>query len=405
MEFLDVAIIGAGPYGLSIAAHLAKSGIDHRIFGVPMQSWDKSMPKGMALKSDGRSSDLSDPDGTFTLKAFCLNQGYPHHDTQWPIPVEIFTEYGIAFQKRFAAVEQKRLLSLKALTSGFLLGFDDGEFLAARQVVLAMGITPFAHTPAVFQELPNDRLTHSNQHGPISDLAGRRVAVVGGGSSALDLAALLREEGSDVFVTARSVFEFHGRPNPRPLWRRMLRPTSGIGNGWTLRVFSEAPRLFHALPQETRLRLVGRLLGPSGGWFIKDRLRNVEMRAGLAPVSARVLGTGVELRFANSDGGEWRSYADHVIAATGYKIDLRRLAFLPEEMLAGLRRVSGAPALSQRFESSWPGLFFVGPISMNSFGPLVRFVFGTAYTSRTITRGLAQPRRAVYLAQQSPAKA
>src|SRR5665213_655470 len=98
MKFLDVAIIGAGPYGLSIAAHLTKAGIEHRIFGVPMQSWDKSMPKGMALKSDGRSSDLSDPDGTSTLKAFCQSQGYPHHDTQWPIPVEVFTEYGLAFQ-------------------------------------------------------------------------------------------------------------------------------------------------------------------------------------------------------------------------------------------------------------------------------------------------------------------
>ena len=405
MEFLDVAIIGAGPYGLSIAAHLTKAGIGHRIFGVPMQSWDKFMPKGMALKSDGRSSDLSDPDGAFTLKAFCLSQGYPHHDTQWPIPVEVFTEYGLAFQKRFAGVEQKQLVSLKALTPGFLLGFDNGEFLTARQVVLAMGITPFAHTPPIFQDLPADRLSHSNQHGPIAHLAGRRVAVIGGGSSALDLAALLHEQGSDAFVTARSNFEFHGRPNPRPLWRRLLRPGSGIGNGWPLRIFSDAPQLFHALPQETRLRLVGRLLGPSGGWFIKDRLRNVEMRTGFAPVSAKLRGSGVELRFAGPDGGEWRSYADHVIAATGYKIDLKRLAFLPEEMLAGLRRAGGAPALSERFESSWPGLFFVGPISMNSFGPLVRFVFGTAYTARSITRGLAQPRRAVYVAQQSPVKA
>ncbi len=405
MKFLDVAIIGAGPYGLSIAAHLTKAGIGHRIFGTPMESWDKAMPKGMALKSDGQSSDISDPDGTFTLKAFCQSQGYPHHDTQRPIPVEVFTEYGLAFQKRFATVEQKRLVTLKALTPGFLLGFDDGELLTARQVVLAMGITPFARIPAIFQDLPADRLTHSNEHGPIADLAGRRVAVIGAGSSALDLAALLHEQDSDVFVTARSNFEFHGRPNPRALWRRLLRPGSGIGNGWPLRVFSDAPLLFHALPQEIRLGLVGRLLGPSGGWFIKDRLRNVEMRARLAPVSAKRQGNGVELRFAGSDGREWRDYADHVIAATGYKIDLKHLPFLPEELLVRLRRAGGAPVLSERFESSWPGLFFVGPVSMNCFGPLVRFVFGAAFTARSITRGLAQSRRAVYVAQQSPAKA
>ena len=82
MQFLDVAIIGAGPYGLSIAAHLAKRGVSHRIFGIPMESWARSMPRGMALKSDGRSSDLSDPDGLLTLKAYCKSHGHPHHDTQ-----------------------------------------------------------------------------------------------------------------------------------------------------------------------------------------------------------------------------------------------------------------------------------------------------------------------------------
>jgi len=349
------------------------------------------MPKGMALKSDGRSSDLSDPDGAFTLKAFCLSQGYPHHDTQWPIPVEVFTEYGLAFQKRFAGVEQKQLVSLKALTPGFLLGFDNGEFLTARQVVLAMGITPFAHTPPIFQDLPADRLSHSNQHGPIAHLAGRRVAVIGGGSSALDLAALLHEQGSDAFVTARSNFEFHGRPNPRPLWRRLLRPGSGIGNGWPLRIFSDAPQLFHALPQETRLRLVGRLLGPSGGWFIKDKVMNdVPLLLGHTPQRAEVRDGKVHLQLRAQDGTQREIAADHIIAATGYKVDLERLTFLSSEIRPKLRAVEGTPVLSSTCESSVPGLYFVGVAAANSFGPVMRFAFGADFAARTVTRALTK---------------
>jgi thioredoxin reductase len=405
MQILDVAIIGAGPYGLSIAAHLKKAGVPHRIFGVPMESWANSMPRGMALKSDGRSSDLADPDGIFSLKAYCESQGYPHDDTQWPIPVEIFTAYGCAFQKRYAAVEEKRVTALKALSEGYLLEFDDGEFVTARQVVVAVGIIPFAYLPEPFRGLAGERLTHSSQHGPIDVLAGRRVIIIGAGSSALDLAALLHEQGNDVLVAARSGFEFHAPPLPRAIWRQMLRPGSGIGNGWSLRLCCELPRLFHRLPEETRLRLVGRLLGPSGGWFMKDRLANVPLMSPWRVLGAKVRDKRVELRFAGLDGMEWSTYADHVIAATGFKIDLSRLTFLSGDLLEQLRLVKGAPVLSDRFESSLPGLFFVGPTSMASFGPLVRFVFGAAYTARSISSRLTPRRRLVYLAQNAPAKA
>jgi thioredoxin reductase len=405
MQTLDVAIIGAGPYGLSIAAHLKKASVSHRIFGVPMESWAKSMPKGMALKSDGRSSDLSDPEGVFTLKAYCESHNYPHDDTRWPIPVEVFTAYGLAFQKRHATVEEKRLLSLKALSGGYLLGFDDGEFVTARQVVVAVGITPFAHTPALLRGLPADRLTHSSQHGPIESLAGRRVAIVGGGSSALDLAALLHEQRSDVLVVARSGFKFHAPPLPRAFWRRALRPGSGIGNGWMLRLCCEVPHLFRHLSEDTRFRLVGRLLGPSGGWFMKDRLANVALMAPWKPVAAASRGRGTELRFRGIDGAEWGTSVDHVIAATGYRIDMRRLAFLEGDLLESLRLVRGAPVLTRHFESSLPGLFFVGPATMSSFGPLVRFVFGADYTARHVSPRLGAPRRLVYVSQHAPAKA
>ena len=74
----EVAIIGAGPYGLSVAAHLRKLGIGFRLFGRPMHTWLTQMPKGMLLKSEGFASNLSDPDDQLTLDRYCTEQRVPH---------------------------------------------------------------------------------------------------------------------------------------------------------------------------------------------------------------------------------------------------------------------------------------------------------------------------------------
>jgi cation diffusion facilitator CzcD-associated flavoprotein CzcO len=100
MNVIDVAIIGAGPYGLSLAAHLRKRGVEHRIFGRPMQMWQERMPKGMCLKSDGFASSLYDPDDSFTLAHFCRETGLPYQHSGLPIPLETFLSYGLAFQQR-----------------------------------------------------------------------------------------------------------------------------------------------------------------------------------------------------------------------------------------------------------------------------------------------------------------
>jgi cation diffusion facilitator CzcD-associated flavoprotein CzcO len=137
-ETIEVAIVGAGPYGLSIAAHLSALGVDLRIFGAPIHAWQAHMPTGMHLKSDGSSSDLSDPNGEFTLKAFCRQRGYEHHDTERPVSLECFVKYGLAFQKRFVPpLDSKLLVSLEKLPKSFRLRFSDGETVLAQRVLLA----------------------------------------------------------------------------------------------------------------------------------------------------------------------------------------------------------------------------------------------------------------------------
>src|SRR5439155_16458609 len=211
---LNVAIIGAGPYGLSIAAHFRHGGIPFRIFGRPMDSWLAHMPKGMMLKSDGFASDIYDPAGEFTLKHFCAEQGIEYGDTGIPVRLDTFAAYGLAFRERMVpGLEERLVVGLDRLPIGFRLRLDDGEMLAARRVVLAVGITHFAYLPPELAPLPSSCVSHSRNHHDLEKFRGRNVVVIGGGASALDLAGLLRDAGAEVqLVARRQSLKFHSGP-------------------------------------------------------------------------------------------------------------------------------------------------------------------------------------------------
>ena len=397
MASIDVALIGAGPYGLSVAAHLAARGIDYRLFGEPMQMWQRHMPPGMQLKSDGKSSDLSDPVGAFPLAEFCRERNLPYHRALRPVPIETFVAYGLAFQQRFVPhVERKLLTRLERNGTSFSLHFDDGEFLTANRVVLAVGMMAFRTVPDLFAQLPLELASHSSAFGSIDRLGGRDVTILGAGSSALDLATLLHERGSRVtLVTRAREFVFHGPPQERRslIWR-LRAPDAKIGAGWLLRICDDAPQLIHVLPGALRRQIVRRTLGPSGGYFLRDRfVRNVETRLGYTVSSATAHGDRVRLEIQSFDGRRDSIEGDHLILATGYKTDMARLQFLAPGILGSLRTAENAPVLSANFESSVPGLHFVGYASVPSFGPVMRFVAGAPHPARRLAWHLASKQR------------
>jgi len=392
---LETAIVGAGPYGLSIAAHFRRHGIPFRIFGRPMDSWLNHMPKGMMLKSDGFASDIYDPEKAFTLRQFCAERGIEYADTGIPVRLETFSAYGLAFRDRMVPeLEDKLVANVDRVPGGFQLRLEDGETVQARKVVLAVGITHFEYVPESLAHLPAEFFSHSARHREAEPFRGRSVVVIGGGASALDLAGLLHEAGAEVqLVTRGEELHFHSQPTgkPRSSWQKIRHPQSGLGPGMRSRFYADAPGAFHNLPEGLRLYVVGRALGPSGGWFIRDKvIGKVPLHLGRTPQGADVQSGRVHLRVRGTNGSEREIITEHVIAATGYRVDLERLKFLTPEIRSKIKTLNGSPVLASNFESSVGGLYFAGVASANSFGPVMRFAFGAGFAARTITGALAK---------------
>jgi cation diffusion facilitator CzcD-associated flavoprotein CzcO len=388
-----VAIVGAGPYGLSIAAYFRRKGIPHRIFGRPMDSWVSHMPEGMMLKSDGFASNLYDPDAAFTLKKFCSEKGIPYADAGIPVSLETFCAYGLAFQQKMVPhLEDKQVVTIERTDRGFVLRLDDGEDVQARRVVLAIGITHFENMPASLQNLPAQFFSHSSRHRVVGAFRGRSVVVIGAGASALDMAGLMHDAGAHVeLVSRKPELNFHSAPSvkQRSWWQKLRHPSSGLGPGVRSRFFANSPLAFHFLPEHLRLEAVQRALGPSGGYFIKNKVvGKVPLHLGFSPESAEVSDGKVYLTLRGVDGVTKQVVTDHIIAGTGYKVNVERLNFLSSEIRSDLKDVNGSPQLSANFESSVPGLYFTGISAANSFGPVMRFAFGAKFAAERLAKTL-----------------
>ena len=390
----DVAIIGAGPYGLSTAAHLRAAHVEHRVVGRPMQTWLTQMPKGMCLKSEGFASNLCDPEARLTLGRYCAARGIPYADMGLPVPLDTFCDYGLAFQKRFVPnLEETTLTRLERNPRGFALTLENGERFTARRVVLAVGITHFRHMPDEVAQLPADYVSHASAHHAIDKFKGREVIVMGAGASATELAVLLHELGAKVqLVSRRSDIEIHPRMKlPRPLLDRIRAPMTGIGPHWKSVFYTKAPLLFYRLSEERRLRTVRTWLGPAGSNYIRDRFfGRFPQVTGFKWWEAAVKGSRVHLRLVGHDGTEREVSGEHLICATGYKPDLRRLAFLSDSLFGQINSVAQTPLLSTQFESSVPGLYFVGVTAANCFGPMLRFAYGAEFAAPRLSKRLAR---------------
>jgi hypothetical protein len=358
-----------------------------------MDSWISHMPKGMMLKSDGFASDIYDPQGVLSLKKFCAERGIPYADTGKPVPLDTFCAYGLAFRERMVPnLEETNVTYVERIPGGFKVHLENGEAAEGRRVVLAVGITHFENLPETLAQLPAKYFSHSAANHEVDTYRGRKVAVIGAGASALDLAGLMHDAGVDIeLVSRKPEINFHSAPTgkKRSWWQRLTRPSSGLGPGLKSRFFADSPLAFHYLPENLRIESVQKALGPSGGYFIKNKVvGKVPLHLGYSPDGAEVRDGKVHLALRAMDGTTKEIVADHIVAGTGYRVSLDSLQFLSEDIRSAVQRANGSPVLSINFESSVPGLYFTGLASANSFGPVMRFAFGAKFTAQRLVKVL-----------------
>ncbi len=385
---IPVAVVGAGPYGLAVGAHLRARRVPFRIFGTPMQLW-RDMPGGLFLKSFGFATTISNPEG-LRFDAWCRERGLPDFE---PCSMESFAEYGLWLQDRLLPqVEATDVAAIERQDDGFRLTLADGEQLTARQVVLAVGLRYYQRLPEVLAGLPPGLVSHTGQHRSYDCFRDRDVCVVGAGQSALEAATLLHEAGARPLLLARgSGPVFHGRTlRQRPLAARLRAPITVLGAGRVHWVLQHLPWLPHWLPTGARVRFTRGHLGPAGAWWLQPRFAGkVPVRAPSEIVSARAEGDKVVLGVREA-GTEREIRTQAVVAGTGYEVDVDRLGFLDPALRAKVARIERAPRLDRRFQCSVPGLYFVGVSAMFSFGPLLRFVCGTSFCAPVVARALAR---------------
>ncbi|GAA0571154.1 ArsO family NAD(P)H-dependent flavin-containing monooxygenase [Paractinoplanes ferrugineus] len=383
----DVAVLGAGPYGLAVSAALGDAGVEHQVLGEPMSFW-KEMPEGMLLRSNWTATSIADHRGPVSLDAYVAATGA---EFGRPVPLENFIAYGSWVQSRVAPGVDRRVVSeVSAGRAGFLLSFADGSTLRAGRVVVAAGIAPFARRPPQFAGL--SLATHSAEHRDLSRFKGERVLVVGGGQSALESAALLHESGAEVEVLVRRdhLTWLHGGKYQRLLGRAkpLFYAPTDVGPLGLSRVVA-APHLFRRLPRSLQTPAARRAIRPAGAEWLVARLREVPIRLGFEVRSATEDGKRIKV---SSSTGEVLT-ADHLIYGTGYQVDVARYPFLPPSLVRGVRRVDGHPVLGSGLESSVPGLHFVGAPAAWSYGPIMRFVSGGWFASRAVASRIAGRRR------------
>jgi FAD-dependent urate hydroxylase len=391
MNVIDVAIIGAGPYGLSIAAHLRSRGISFRIFGEPMQFW-REMPPSMFLKSNGSATNIYAPArNRLTFAEYSKQHGLEAFE---PCAIADFARYGISVQKTILPeVEATEVIHVTGTAGCFEIALSNSEKLVARRVVVATGLKAFRLMPPELGGLPSEFVTHTCDHSTFDNFDGKTVFVIGAGQSALQAAALLHEAGAQVEVLVRKskidLASYSG--DRRSLIRRIRWPKSRLGYGWKSWMLDTFPGAFYFVPDRWRIPFVRSFLGPSVAWWLRDRVTNkFPIRTNCSLLGAKVTNGRLTLCIHEEGNGQREVLCDHVVAGTGFEVDVERISFLDASLRRTISLICRAPRLNSRFQSSVQGLHFVGTMSALSFGPLFRFVVGADYTSRVLSRHFAR---------------
>ena len=352
------------------------------------------MPVGMLLRSSWRASSIANPGRDLTLDAYEreLGKTLPRR-----LPLDDFIAYAHWFRGRVVPdSDSRKVTRLETASGGFTLRLEDGEALRARRVSSRRGLPRSLTSPSSSRTCPPSSRRTRRRSATFTPSAGKRVVVVGGGQSALEDTALLHEAGAEVELVARTPairWLEPDLPEGTPALRRFLyqvaHPPTDVGPPG-LNWIAGAPDVFRRMPRTTQPEIGVRCIRPAASFWLKHRVADVPLTTGRSVVSAAPASDGLQLTL--DDGS--RREIDHVVLATGYRIDIAKYGFLGRSSLRSIRLVNGYPALTTGLEScDEPGLHFMGATAATTFGPVMRFITGSWYCAPALTRRLTESRR------------
>jgi len=372
---VNLLIVGAGPYGLAMAACAADLSIDYEIVGDPMGFWHRHMPAGMLLRS---ASDWHlDPIGVDTLEEYIVGRDRKPREAE-PFSRDFYLGYAAWFQRRKCIAPTSDLVIRLDMTTShrFHAVLASGDEITARRIVLAIGFAAFPHIPADLAAiLPQGRYGHTRDEVDLERFAGRRVLMIGGRQSAYEWAALLVEAG------AAEVHLVHRHPRPAFAaadwsWASPLVARMATDSGW-----------YHRLcPKEQRV-IVDRMYGEGRlkiePW-LESRVERADIRIWPETTLATCSTTAAGAISATLGTGR-RLTVDHVILATGYKARIDQLPFLRSGNISSkLGTQDGFPVLDEWFQSSVHGLYITSMLASRDFGPFFGFTIAARASAQAI---------------------
>ena len=375
---VELLIIGAGPFGLSLAAQAAHDQVDHLVLGTPMGYWESNMPDGMYLRSE--CDWHLDPLDVDTIDAYLASQQLTPADVL-PLSLPFYLDYARWFQqqKRIAPLDV-RVERLDKRDGQLVAQLDDGQQISAKNVVLALGFEYFRHVPDdLLALLPPERYSHTCDAVDLRPFREQRVLIVGGRQSAFEWAALLLEQG------ASSVHLSHRHASPAYQvadWTWVNAPVAAM---------IDDPGWFRGLPEIEREAVIQRMWGEGRlkvePW-LQSRLASdavtISPRTQLADCTELPSG---ELSVRLDDGQSFS--VDHIILATGYKVQLERIPLLAQgNLLPEIVSRNGFPVLDTHFQTSVPGLYVTSMAASQDFGPFFGFTGAVRTSARLIAAGV-----------------
>lgn len=387
-ETLDVAVVGAGPFGLSVAAHLRARTV--KTFGQDMATWRNYMPSGMLLRSAWEETSLSAPNGAGTIDDWVASSGAAREE---PIPLALFLAYSAWFAARFVPDRDPNdVATVEPNGQGYRICTTAGDEVNARHLVIAVGVMPFAYVPPPIASLfGTDVKFTTGQPDDVHQHAGRRVLVVGGGQAGLESSGLLAQAGATVELVTRSRVRWFADREPEtprgPIRKRLYKlayPAVGYGPPPINRLVLH-PDLFAAIPSGMKHRLTRRLLRPGGSPWLRPLVEN-NVRITERCTIERVAEESGSFRVELSDGSTRE--IDDVLVACGYRFDLDRLTFLSATVRSRVQTRDDWPILDRFFRSTDRRLSFVGYPAEGRFGPISRFVLGTKFTATRVAHAV-----------------